>query len=186
MSLSTEDIKKNTKTFFATGEKYNFTNDKLVELIGDKLMTAPATMTSEGYNSFEGGLIAHIIDLTGHALKINELLPEEKRANKESLIKVCFLHQIGKANMFVKRDSQWHIDRGMFYQFNEETPALTVAQWSTEFLTRANLIGELTEAERMAIMIIPTEFGNRKLNDDSERIAAVVKAATLTAIIQEK
>jgi len=186
MSLTTEQVTKNAQTFFKTGEKYGFTNEKLIELIGDKLIKAPATMTDEGYNSFDGGLIAHIIDLTGHALKINDSLPEDKRVNKESLIKVCFLHQIGKFDMFVKQDSDWHIKRGLNYKFNDATPAMTVANCTVSALSEAKLFESLEQNEREAIMLIPTDIGHRKLNHECERIAGLVKSATIIAILQEK
>lgn len=52
--------------------------------------------------STEQGSLLNIIlrHLTPNALKINEILQEEKRIEQNSLIKVCLLHQLGKALMF--------------------------------------------------------------------------------------
>ena len=48
------------------------------------------------HNAFPGWLLDHIITTTKYAVDINLTLPEELRVENESLVKVCFIHQIGK------------------------------------------------------------------------------------------
>jgi hypothetical protein len=184
MVLTEEKIESNAKTYFKTGEKYGFINDAFIEKYGEALMNAPYSKTDEGPNCFDGGLIQHIIAMTKHALSINESLSEGKQVVKESLIKVCFLHQIGKANMFVKNDSKWHIDRGLLYEFNDEEVALKVAEKSLKYLSVCGI--SLTEDEYDAIALYGSEFANRPLKTDGERIAAIIKAANVITIIDEK
>ena len=184
MVLTEEKINTNATTYFKTGEKYGFINDTFIEKYGDKIVSAPYSMTSEGSNSFNGGLIAHIIKMTANAIKINDGLPEDKQVSKESLIKVCFLHQVGKANMFIENDSSWHKERGMNYKWNEEEVALKVVEKSLKCITRCNI--ELSDAEYDGIALYGGEFANRPLIAEGERNAAIIKAANVITIIELK
>jgi hypothetical protein len=184
MTLTEEKIESNAKTYFKTGEKYGFINDAFIENYGEAMMEAPYSKTEEGHNCFNGGLIDHIIKMTKHALAINENLSEDKVVEKETLIKVCFLHQIGKANMFTPNDSKWHLDRGINYEFNDETVALPVGSKSLEIANECGI--ELSTSEHQAIALYGSEFGNRDFNHDSVRIGAIIKAANLLTIIDEK
>ena len=184
MVLTEEKIEKNISTFVKTGEKYGFVNDEFIELYGEDLMNAPASMTEEGHNCFNGGLVDHIIRMTAHALKINDGLAPSKQVGKESLIKVCFLHQIGKAKMFKPNTSSWHLERGINFAWNEETIALKVAENSIKYIMNTGI--KLTEDEYDAIMLYGGEFTNRPLKSEGERISSIVKAANIIAIIEEK
>ena len=49
--------------------------------------------------------------LTPYAVKLNELLPEDMRVNKNTLVKVCLLHHIAKAVRLVPNDNQWEVEK---------------------------------------------------------------------------
>ena len=184
-SLTDEQIKKNAKKFFETGEKYGFMNDTLVDLLTPDIIGAPATIGKNFYNAFDGGLIKHILTLTKYAVAINEMLPDTKRVDKNTLVKVCFLHQIGKAKMFAEQTSQWHKDnRGEMFTFNDELLSMNAAERSVYYATTAGI--ELSEDEMFAIFNYREDFSTRPIEKLGERFAALLRAANITAIIEEK
>ena len=54
------------------------------------------------HNAFPGGLIDHILKTTKYAIGINKLLPQSYEVDAQSIVKVCFLHQIGKTFLYKK------------------------------------------------------------------------------------
>lgn len=183
--LTKEKIIKNSKKFNDTGVKYGFINDKLVEMLGIEFFSAPACTTKNLYGAYEGGLINFILTITKHAISINDLLPEDKKVSQESLIKVCFLHQIGKSKMYTEQKSQWHRDnKGEYYTFNEDLIALSVAERSIYYLMEAGI--SLTEDETFAIFNYNSDFSTRPLTREGEKLASILKVAIMTAIIEIK
>ena len=75
---------------------YKIFTKELLEFLGDDFIRAPASTMKSLHNAFPGGLIDHIILTTKYGVDINLSLPENIRVDNSSLIKVCFLHQIGK------------------------------------------------------------------------------------------
>lgn len=183
-TLTEETIEKNAAKYFKTGEKRGFMTDEFIEKYGEVLVEAPYSKTDEGPNCFDGGLLDHVVKMTKHALDIHANLSEDKKVDEESLIKVCLLHQIGKANMFVKNDSKWHLDRGINYEFNDETVSLPVATKSLEIANECGI--QLSTTEHQAIALYGSEFGNRDFTHESIRIGAIVKAANILTIIDNK
>jgi hypothetical protein len=183
--LTKEKIIKNSNKFNDTGVKHGFINDKLIELLGIEFFSAPACTTTNLYGAYEGGLINLILTITKHAISINELLPENKKVNQKSLIKVCFLHQIGKAKMYSEQKSQWHRDnKGEFYTFNDDLLSLSVAERSIYYLMEAGI--SLTEDETFAIFNYNSDFSGRPLTRDGEKLASILKVAIMMAIIELK
>ena len=95
-------IEKNKNKFIDSVKNYgNFITDELYEFLGEDLWVSPASTSLQLHNCFPGGLVDHIIKVTGYAVKINDTLPEKLRVDKSSIIKVCFLHQIGKIKLYL-------------------------------------------------------------------------------------
>jgi hypothetical protein len=185
MSIDNEKISKNAKKFNDTGLKYNFINDKLLELLGPEFITAPACSTNNLYNAYEGGLVQFILTVTKHAVSVNETLSEDKKVNLESLIKVSMLHQIGKAKMFVEQTSKWHRDnKGEMFIFNNDLLSLTVAERSIYYTMEAGI--KLTEDEVFAIFNYNSDFAGRPLTTEGEKLSAILRVATMIAVIESK
>ena len=131
MALTPERIIANTKKYFDTTTKNNVMNDALMAFLGENFIKAPASNMKDYNNAFEGGLIEHLLKVTSYAVLINKSLPEDEQVNHESLLKVCLLHQIGKANLFKPCTSEWHIKNlGKMYEFNEEQIPMRVSERS--------------------------------------------------------
>jgi hypothetical protein len=185
MSIAKEKVLKNAKKFHETGLKYEFVNDELMELLGEEFTSAPACSTLNLYNAHEGGLIQFILTITKYAVSVNELLPEDKKVNVKSLVRVCCLHQIGKAKMFVEQKSQWHKDnKGEMFIFNNDLLSMSVAERSIYYAMTAGI--KLSEDEVFAIFNYNSDFAARPLKSEGEKLASILRVASMIAVIESK
>lgn len=183
--LTKEKILKNAKKFNDTGIKYEVINDDLINILGQEFITAPCTTKTNLYGAYDGGLINHILNTTKYALKINETLPESKQVNTSNIIRVCLIHQIGKAKMYSEQTSQWHKDnRGEMYIFNEKLLAMSTAERSIYYTLKSGI--NLTEDEVFAIYNYNTDFAQRPMSTLGEKLAALLRTANMVAILEEK
>jgi hypothetical protein len=180
MSLSQEKIVSNTKKYFETGTKLGFMNEELMQFLGEAFIKAPASSMSDFHNAFEGGLIDHLLRVAKQAVLINETLPEILKVDKNSLVKVCFLHQIGKANLYTPCTSEWHRkNQGKMYEFNEDLISMRVGERSIYYATSHGI--KFTEDEYVAIL-------NFDKNDDkmseyhNSMIGELLKMGSVVAI----
>lgn len=184
MSLKSEQIVKNTKKYFQTTQDLGVMNDELMTFLGEEFIKAPASTLKSLHNAFEGGLIDHLLTVTKYAVNFNNALPEEERVDQKSLVRVCLLHQIGKANLYKPCTSEWHIkNQGKMYEFNENLVSMRVGERSLYYLLSHGI--KLTEEEFGAIIMFDktddkmAEYHNSTLGD-------ILKAASLFAIKNEK
>jgi hypothetical protein len=183
MSLTKEKILKNAKKFHETGVKFGFINDELMGLLGEEFISAPATTNS--FNSFDGGLILHILNTTKYAISFNDMLPEDKKVNQDSLIKVCFLHQLGKAKMFTPQTDEWRRTKlGELYTFTENTLSMKVAERSIYFAMKGKI--DLTEDEVFAIFNYNEDFSTRPIVNEGEKLAGILRIANQMTMFIEK
>ena len=150
MALTPERIIALTKKYFDTTTKVNVMNDSLMKLLGEDFIKAPASNMKDYNNAFEGGLIEHLLKVTSYAVMINKSLPEAEQVDETSLLRVCLLHQIGKAKLFKPCTSDWHIKNlGKMYEFNEEIIPMRVSERTIFYLASCGI--QLTEEEFSAI-----------------------------------
>src|ERR1035437_676685 len=125
MTLTKENIVANTKKYFDTATKLGFMNDELMTFLGEAFIKAPASSMLSFHNAFEGGLIEHSLKVASYAVKFNNSLPEDEKVDQTSLLKVCLLHQIGKANLYTPCTSEWYRkNQGKMYEFNEDITSM--------------------------------------------------------------
>lgn len=185
MSLTKENVAKNYQKFCSTGEKYGFLTADLKEFLGVDILTAPASTMTSLHNAFEGGLIAHILTVTKYAVKINDTLPDTLKVNLESLIKVCCLHQIGKAKLYVPNQSEWHVkNQGKVYEFNEELISMRVGERSAYYALSNGI--SLTDSEYQAITSFDKDEDDKMAKWHSTMLATILKQANELAIKEEK
>jgi hypothetical protein len=182
--LKSEQIVKNAKKFFQTSVEKQIMNDELMTFLGESFIKAPATAMRDQYNAFEGGLIDHLLNVTKYAVIFNNALPESDRVSQDSLIKVCLLHQIGKAHLFTPCTSEWHrTNQGKMYEFNNELIAMRVSERSLYYALNYGV--KLTDEEYAAISMFDktddkmAEYHNTTLGD-------LLKTASLFAIKSAK
>lgn len=185
MSTAVKDkVVKNAKKYFTTGEKYGFMNEELQNFLGVDFISAPASTRTDLHNAYEGGLVAHLLLVTKYAIGLNNILPENMQVKVDSLIKVSCLHQIGKSKLYTKQTSQWHIDKGMVYEFNEDLVSMRVGERSAYYATKFGVA--LTEDEYQAIINHDKDDSDKQAKWHSNMLAVILKQANELAIMEEK
>lgn len=180
-----EKIERNNKKFHSTNEKYNIFTSELLEFLGDAFLTAPASTMKSLHNAFPGGLIDHIILTTKYAMDINLSLPENLRVNNESLIKVCFLHQIGKTFIYKMCESEWHrTNQGKMYDFKDDVVAMRVGERSAYYALKYGV--KLSEEEYQSIINYDKPEDDKQSKWHSSTLATILKQSNELAIIEEK
>lgn len=169
-----DDFKKRLETYVGVEETKNLINS----LGGDDVVmdASYANLTDSGL-AYKGSLIESMLNITKYAVKINQLLPENKQANLSSIVKVGLLHHIAKVLLYEPNDNNWEItNRGMVYKYNSELEgALRVGERSALLSSNAGIKFSELEYEAMRIM--------DKSNDDnyakyySSSLSIVIKQA---------
>lgn len=184
MALDQEKVVANTKKYFETATKLGFMNNELMTFLGEDFIKAPASSMAHYHNAFEGGLVDHLLKVATYAVRINDSLPEDERADKTSLLKVCLLHQIGKAKLYTPCTSEWHRkNQGKMYEFNEDLTSMRAGERSLYYAMSHGI--KFTEDETVAIL-------NFDKNDDkmsefhNSLVGDILKMASTLAIRNEQ
>ena len=185
MSLTKDKIVANTKKYIETAKKQGFLTPELEDLLGTEFIAAPATTKLDSYNAFEGGLVDHIIRVMEKAYYVNKhCVCDKDKIDVASLIKVVYLHQIGKCKLFTPNKSKWHRDNlGQMYEFNNDLPSMKVGERSAYYALSCGI--EFTEEEFAAIVNYDkiddkqSEYYNSTLGD-------VLKIAGKLAVMEAK
>lgn len=183
-TMTQEKNLKNIEKYFNTAEKHGFMNDNLIEFLGQDFIKAPASTATNLHNAFEGGLIAHLLLTTKYAIGLNKLLPESIKVNESSLIKVCFLHQIGKAHLYSPTSEKWKNDRGILYEFNENLVSMKVGERSAMYALQNGIT--LTENEYQAIINHDKDDTDKQSKWHTDILGIILRQANELAIMEEK
>jgi hypothetical protein len=185
MGLKSEQIVKNTKKYFKTAEEHGFMNEKLMNFLGEDFIKAPASTMKDLHNAFEGGLIDHLLRVTKYAISINDnILSEDLKLDKKTIIKVGLLHQIGKAHLYIPCTSEWHIkNQGKMYEF-ADVISMRVGERSAFYVLTNGI--ELTDEEYQAIINYDKDDSDKQAKYHTSILGEVLKMANQLAIIEEK
>ena len=184
MSLKHEQILKNTKKYFQTTQELGVMNDELMAFLGETFIKAPASTMKSLHNAFEGGLIDHLLTVAKYAVNFNNSLPENERVDQKTLVRVCLLHQIGKANLYVPCTSEWHIaNQGKMYEFNQDIVSMRVGERSLYYLMSHGI--KLTEEEFAAIIMFD-KTDDKMAEYHNSTLGELLKVASTFAIKSEK
>jgi hypothetical protein len=184
MSLEKEKIVTNTKKYFETATKLGFMNEELMSFLGEAFIKAPASSISSFHNAFEGGLIDHLLRVAAYAVKINNTLSDDEKVNQNSLLKVCLLHQIGKANLYTPCTSEWHRkNQGKMYEFNQDLVSMRVGERSVYYAVSHGI--SLTEEEYSSILNF--DKNDDKMSDyHNSMVGDLLKMGSILAIKNEQ
>lgn len=182
--LKEDEVKKNAKQYFESGQQYGALNDSLIEFLGTDIISAPASPKNDMNNSFEGGLIDHMLRVAKYAVNLNSQLHEKVQVDKSTLVKISLLHQIGKTYLFKANTSQWHIDNlGENYVYNEELIAMRIGERSAYYAMKHGI--ELSEEEYQAVVNFDKEF-DKQSKYFTNNLGKILKQANEMAIMEEK
>lgn len=187
MKLEQKVIVANMERYVASGEKHGFMNDKLLKLLGQEFIKAPASTMTSLHNAFEGGLVAHILEVMTKAYKLNGIFSDEKQAltTTKSIMKVAGLCQIGKAKLYIPNPSDWHREKlGKMYEFNEDITSMRVGERSLYYALICGI--ELSEEECGAILHHESKDDDLMVEHHNSQLGNIVRYANKLAIIEEK
>lgn len=184
MSLSKEQILKNSKKYFQTAESHGVMNQDLTNFLGEEFIKAPASTMKSMHNAFEGGLIDHLLNVTKYAVLMNNALPEKEKVDQKSLIRVCLLHQIGKAHMYKPCTSQWHVEnQGKMYEYSDSNVSMRVGERSIFYAMSYGI--KLTDEEYASIIMFDKN-DDKMAEYHNTMIGYILKFASTLAILNEK
>ena len=129
--------------------------ERLIELLGgdEVVMNAAYSNLSDSGAAYDGSFVRCIIRMTKIANQINEILPDELRADKNSIYKVCLLSQVAKVVMLSKNENNWEVvNRGMVYKYNKLNGALRTGERSIMLATNAGVTFNDFDLEAMGIL----------------------------------
>jgi hypothetical protein len=183
--MITEEIKeKNYALFLKKLSQVGVETKILEEMIGDKLKDGTFSNINDFGNAYPGSLLEIVLRiLTPYALKLNDLLPEGQRVDKNVLIKCCLLHQIAKAVRLIPNDNEWEVEkRGMVYKYDSNQPSIRTGLHSLIIAQNAGIAFTAEEAEAMTT-------NDRDLTDDQARwhssvMSTIIRQANELTYIQ--
>lgn len=162
--------------------------EKLIELLGgdEIVMNATYANLSDSGSAYDGSFVKNIIRLTKIANQINEILPEDLRADKNSVYKVCLLSQIAKVIMLSKNENNWEVvNRGMVYKYNKLDGALRTGERSIMLATNAGITFNEVEFEAMGILDRTADDDNYKKYFSSSLSTVVRQAAEIITLMNK-
>lgn len=172
------DLEKNLEIYLKKLEELGLFTDSFSELYGEKLKTASFSTSSEYGLGFEGSLLYILLyKLTPYAIKLNELYPESIRVDKNSLIKVCLLHQIAKAIRIVPNDNDWEVrNRKLPFKYSEGMPAIRTGLHSLTLCFNCGIL--FTEDEVEAMTVNDRELTDMQARFHSSLMSNIVRQAS--------
>lgn len=118
---------------------------KLCEDVGERMSTSPASSNLKYIGAFPGGLVWHSLEV----LKIMKELNKIYGANipTDSLILTALFHDLGKignktTDLYSPHESDWHVNRGIIYQMDEDLMATPVPVRSLWWLSSYTSLSE--------------------------------------------
>lgn len=182
MELSTEILVNNFSKYKKRLVKYvgEGQTESIIKALGgeEAVMNATFANISNTGLAYKGSLCHTLIVLTTYAIKLNELLPDDKRVNNDEIVKVALLSHIGKVLLYKESNDEWRKKNlgEMFTYNNNLEGALRVGERS--FLIAENAGVKFTELEYEAMLIMD------KQNDKSDNYTKYY-SSTLSLIIKQ-
>lgn len=172
--ITKETKEKNLKLFFKKLSQLGIEINCLEENFGNAIMNGSFTNSNEFGHAYEGSLLEIVLKiLTPYAVKLNELLPEDKRVDKDTLVKVCLLHHLAKAIRLIPNDNAWEVEkRGFVYKYNSDLPSIRTGLHSLIICQNCNIQFTAEEAEAMTV-------NDRDLTDDQARWHSSIMATII-------
>ena len=154
--------------------------ESIIEELGgdDAVMNATYANTENTGLAYDGSFTETVIALTVYAIKINDLLAEEKQVSKESIAKVALLSQIGKVLLFKPQTNDWRRKNlGENYTYAELDGAIRVGERSILIAMNSGVKFTEFEFEAMRIMDKQNENADNYSKYFSGTLSMVIKQA---------
>ena len=184
-------IRNNWEKTLKIIEPYEKLSD-LIKKLDIRYYLSPASPKKDFHAAFPGGLAYHNLHVLGWLGKFAKIMTPG-RYNKETLVKVGILHDLGKCGDFdhdyyksVESGSRWHQERGIFYETNKKIQYMRIPHRSLFLAQEYNI--PLSKEEYLAIMLHDGQYdeANRNYSHKEPDLAMVLHFADLWASKIEK
>lgn len=147
----------------------------------DRLAVCPASTRTDYVGAYMGGLVETSLATAKLMNNLNKAYDLEDRVDLDSIIVCGLFSQLGKigsehAHLYLEKDSQWHNDRGIMFDYNAEIAGVPAPIRSIWWLTSSGV--KLSEAEIYAITSLAT------LEHSTASSAEVYSSPLLGALLQ--
>ena len=183
--INEEQKLKNLSIFTRKLEQLGIDSELLLSSIKDKITNASVATSADSGLAFDGSLLHFIVRVvTPIALKINEALDENVRVDKDSLIKVCFLHQISKSFRVVKNENAWESKNlGRIYKYTKTDYSLRTGSESILFCMKNGV--QFNEKECEAMLVLDKDPTDKQSYYYTSTLAMIVRQANELGYMQE-
>lgn len=149
----------------------------LREKYGESLKKATFAIKADSGYAYDGSLLEVVIKkVTSYAIKMNEMLDESIREDKNSIIKVCFLCYISMAERVVPSSDAWRKDKlGEMYTYKNSEGSIGIGLHSVCMATECGIT--FTPKEIEAMTILDRSDDDRQAKFFSTKLSTIVKSA---------
>jgi hypothetical protein len=161
----------------------------MIEELGLRYATCPASSHKNYYASFPGGLCHHNLNVLQWMVKLSNLLAP-KEFSYETLLKVSILSEIGKvgdksSDLYIPVMEEWKRKNGHCYDINNDLNYMKVNQRSLYLASQYGI--PLTEEEYLAILLAdPSEDANKYYKYKEPKLALILQFSNQWAQKLEK
>lgn len=144
MSLSEEQIVANWEKYrsllLQTGDHRSTELEAMLDHLGDRLATCPASSRLYYHNCFAGGLVEHSLRVLKNCSRLAKVAPDAYGdIPEESIVFAALLHDLGKVgdlthDRYLAQTNNYYREKGHLYEINEAGPYATVPHMSVWLL----------------------------------------------------
>lgn len=158
--------------------------------VGTAFFTAPASTKRVFHYAFPCGLVAHSLNVTRCALKMQDALAPDRWPRWKVAFCALF-HDLGKAGdgerpYYVQTKSTWKADRGEFYELNTEPPFIPSSELGLYVLAKHGIVLEPEMHLAIRLNDGPAASGNEPYTFMEPDLAVLVNMADNWAMRAEK
>lgn len=176
--MLTEEIKlKNYEIFLQKIEKYGVSKETIESVFGNELINATYAIDNQSHLAYEGSLLNTVLrTLIPYSLKLNDILPDNIKCDKDTIIKIGLIQHLAKSNMFIKNDNNWEIEKlGKMFKFAPNKIALRTGAKALAIAFKLGLT--LTDNEIEAITIIDKDSNDEQAKLFATPLAVIIRQA---------
>lgn len=153
----------------------------------DRLAAAPASTQTKFVGAFPGGLVSHSLNVLRHAKNINEAI--KAGIDSDSIIITSLFHDVGKVgnateDYYSEQMSDWHKNRGIMYEVNENLGNIPVVQRSLWWVNNSGCPLSEDEVAAMSSLANVGQFSYSNQFYNSPMLTVVLQTAVRVACMQ--
>lgn len=148
------------------------------------LKNASGGLTDDTGVAYPGGLLHHIVISLFYAKKLHGMIKNDVDVPISSVVKVCLLMHLSKAEMFVENDNDWELKKGKFFKFADLEGKLKFGERSILMCMNEGITLTPTEFEAMRCIDNANETNVQKLFDSP--LSTMIRTANELAWMVER